>query len=104
MAAGAGAALVGINSRDLDTFGTDLSVVGRLTPRLLPGQTAVAESGIRSAADLARLRAAGVHNFLIGETLMASPNPGAALDRLLTELADLSRPLAASAQSGAQIR
>jgi indole-3-glycerol phosphate synthase len=100
----AGACLVGINSRDLDTFRTDLAVVERLATRLAPGQTGVAESGIRTAGDLARLRAAGIHNFLVGETLMTAPDPGTALGRLLMEFADLSQPCLAPAQSGARIR
>ena len=104
LAAEAGAVLVGINSRDLDTFRTDLAVVERLAARLAPGQTAVAESGIRSVADLVRLRAAGIHNFLIGEQLMASPDPGAALGRLLSDFARFSGHLAEPAPSGNRIR
>ncbi len=104
LAAEADATLVGINCRDLDTFRTDLSVVERLAPRLGTEQVAVAESGIRTAEDLARLQAAGIHNFLIGETLMASPDPGAALGRLLSEFASLPRHPATPAQSGAGVR
>jgi indole-3-glycerol phosphate synthase len=104
LAAEAGAMLVGINSRDLDTFHTDLAVVERLALRLGPGQTAVAESGIRTAADLVRLKEVGIHNFLIGETLMASPDPGAALGRLLSDFARLSGHLEAPALSEIRIR
>jgi indole-3-glycerol phosphate synthase len=89
-AAGAAAAdLVGINSRDLDTFQTDLAIAGRLAPLLPAGVVAVAESGIRTAADMVRLRAAGIHAFLIGETLMSAPDPGAALRELLQDLTEL---------------
>ena len=100
LAAEADATLVGINSRDLDTFRTDLAVAERLAPRMPPGMTAVAESGIRSAADLVRLRAAGIHNFLIGETLMAAPDPGEALGRLLADFGKLSQPPAQLVHSG----
>jgi indole-3-glycerol phosphate synthase len=78
-----GATLVGINNRDLRTFVTRLEVAETLAP-LAPRQiTVVAESGLKTAADLERLEASGVRAFLIGETLMAAPNPAAALGALL---------------------
>ena len=82
-AAGCGATLVGINNRDLRTFVTRLEVAETLAPLAPRQMTVVAESGLKTAADLERLEAAGVRAFLIGETLMAAPNPAAALGALL---------------------
>jgi indole-3-glycerol phosphate synthase len=79
----AGASLIGINNRDLRTFVTSLEVTRRLAPLAPSGTLLVAESGIKSRDDIASLRAAGVTGFLIGEHLMASPDPGAALASLL---------------------
>jgi indole-3-glycerol phosphate synthase len=74
----AGATLVGVNNRDLDTFTTDLDLSLRLAP-LVPGHvTYVAESGIRTAADVDRLGAGGVDAVLVGESLMRQPDVGAA--------------------------
>jgi indole-3-glycerol phosphate synthase len=73
------ARLIGVNARDLDTLAVDLSVVEHLAP-LCPGDRAcVAESGIRGPEDLKRLRDAGARGFLVGESLMRSPAPGALL-------------------------
>jgi indole-3-glycerol phosphate synthase len=66
----AGATLVGVNNRDLDTFVTDLDLSLRLAPRVPPRITYVAESGIRTADDVDRLGAAGVDAILVGESLM----------------------------------
>ena len=66
----AGATLVGVNNRDLDTFVTDLELSIRLAPRVPAAVTYVAESGIRTAADVDRLGAAGVDAVLVGESLM----------------------------------
>jgi indole-3-glycerol phosphate synthase len=66
----AGATLVGVNNRDLDTFVTDLDLSLRLAPRVPAALTYVAESGIRTAADVDRLGAAGVDAILVGESLM----------------------------------
>jgi indole-3-glycerol phosphate synthase len=83
-ATGCGASLIGINNRDLRTFVTRLEVAESLA-RLAPaGAKIVAESGLKTAADLERLEAAGVRAFLIGETLMAAPDPEAALRALST--------------------
>jgi len=81
----AGCELIGANSRDLKTFKVDLATAFRIADMLPHGVTAVAESGIESGADIARLRAAGYDAFLIGETLMRAPSPGAALDSLLVQ-------------------
>ncbi len=63
----AGAVIIGINNRDLRTFQVDLSVSERLVTQIPPGVRVVAESGVRSQADLDRLRRAGLRNFLVGE-------------------------------------
>ncbi|MGH8481836.1 MAG: indole-3-glycerol phosphate synthase TrpC, partial [Nevskiaceae bacterium] len=75
--------LLGINNRDLRTFVTRLEVTLELLPHLPAGIEVVTESGIGTAADVARLRAAGVHRFLVGESLMRAESPGAALKALL---------------------
>jgi indole-3-glycerol phosphate synthase len=73
------APLLGINNRDLASFRVSLETTERLVP-LAPRDTPlVAESGIRSAADLRRMAAAGVHAVLVGEALMEQPDPGALL-------------------------
>ena len=74
----AGASLVGVNNRDLDTFVTDLELAVRLAPRVPPGVTYVAESGIRTAGDVDRFGAAGVDAILVGESLMRRPDGAAA--------------------------
>jgi indole-3-glycerol phosphate synthase len=72
----AGAKLIGINNRDLETFQTDIKTAIRLAPRLAGDQVGVAESGIRDREDISRIRAAGIFNFLIGESLMRADKPG----------------------------
>ncbi|MFZ0957705.1 MAG: indole-3-glycerol phosphate synthase TrpC, partial [Candidatus Sulfotelmatobacter sp.] len=66
----AGCDLIGVNSRDLRTFKVDLETALRLGEKIPPHVVRVAESGIHSGADVARLRAAGYHAFLVGESLM----------------------------------
>lgn len=78
----AGADLVGVNNRDLRSFETDLGVTERLAPRMPAGVVRVAESGIFTAADVARLERAGAHAVLVGESLMRERDVGAALRRL----------------------
>ncbi len=79
----AGATLIGVNNRDLRTFQTDLEHTLRLRERIPDECVLVSESGIRSHADVERLAAAGVDAILVGESLMASPDIGAAVDALL---------------------
>jgi len=79
----AGAQLVGINNRDLRTFETDLDHTLRLRRQIPDDRVVVAESGIRTRQDVQRLEAAGVDAMLVGETLMASSDIGAAVDELL---------------------
>ena len=76
------APLLGINNRDLRTFGTSLDTTLRLRERAGAGRILVSESGIRTRADVARLRAAGVHGFLVGEAFMRAADPGRELARL----------------------
>lgn len=75
--------LVGINNRDLRTFEVDLERSADRVGRLPASALKVAESGIRSGADVARLRRAGFDAFLIGERLVLSGDPAAALAELL---------------------
>jgi indole-3-glycerol phosphate synthase len=83
----AGSRLVGVNSRDLRTLAVSLDTALVLAPVIPDDVVAVAESGIRSGADVRRLREAGFDAFLVGEHLMAAPAPGEALSRLLEEAA-----------------
>lgn len=78
----AGAHCVGVNNRDLRTFEVSLERGLELGARLPPRTLAVAESGLRSGADLARFSAAGYQAFLIGEPFMQALEPGMALARL----------------------
>lgn len=77
--------LVGINNRDLRTFEVDLERSADRVGRLPSSALKVAESGIHSAADVAKLREAGFDAFLIGERLVLSGDPGGALAELLGE-------------------
>ena len=79
-----GADAIGVNNRDLKTFAVNLETSLTLVERIPRGVVRVAESGIATSEDLARLRAAGFDAFLIGESLMRQPDPGAALKALLT--------------------
>ena len=79
----AGATLIGINNRDLHSFHTDLEHTLRLRERIPDVCVLVSESGIRTRADVERLASAGVDAILVGETLMASQDIGAAVDALL---------------------
>ena len=80
----AGCDLIGVNARDLRTFQVDLETPFRLAEKFPANVVRVAESGIQSPADIARLRAAGYQAFLIGESLMRAQHPGKALGELLT--------------------
>ena len=79
----AGAAVLGVNHRDLTTFTVDVGLTERLRPRVPADVVYVAESGIHSAADAARMRAAGADAILVGEALMRAPDPAAKLRELV---------------------
>jgi indole-3-glycerol phosphate synthase len=81
----AGCDLIGINSRNLRTFEVNLETAFRLVEKMPATCVRVAESGIQSGADLARLRSAGYEAFLIGESLMKAERPGEALAKLIEE-------------------
>jgi indole-3-glycerol phosphate synthase len=81
----AGCDLIGINSRNLHTFEVNLETAFRLVEKMPATCVRVAESGIQSGADLARLRSAGYEAFLIGESLMKAERPGEALKKLKEE-------------------
>lgn len=81
----AGCDLIGINSRDLRTFEVRLDTAFALADKIPAGCLRVAESGIHSGSDLARLRAAGYDAFLIGESLMKEAHSGKALTELLED-------------------
>ena len=75
--------IIGINNRDLKTFNVDLNTALRLAAEIPAGKVKVAESGIHTAADVERLRAAGFDAMLVGESLMKAPRPGEALKALM---------------------
>jgi len=77
-AAALGARLIGINNRDLTTLQVDIRRTFELLPGVPDGATVVAESGLRTAADLSELEDAGVDAVLIGEALMRSADIEAA--------------------------
>ncbi|OIQ88833.1 indole-3-glycerol phosphate synthase [mine drainage metagenome] len=74
--------LIGINNRDLRSFETRLETTLELLDAIPAGRVVVTESGILAAADVARMRAAGVHAFLVGEAFMRAADPGVALQQL----------------------
>ncbi len=74
--------LLGINNRNLRNFETRLETTLELLASIPPGKTVVTESGILAQADVARMRARSVNAFLVGETFMRAPDPGAQLARL----------------------
>jgi indole-3-glycerol phosphate synthase len=83
MAMGAGAEIIGINNRDLNTFSTDLKTTLDLVPVVRGDHIVVRESGIKTREDIETLMAAGIHAFLVGETLMRADDMGAKLKELL---------------------
>ena len=74
-----GADIIGVNCRDLSNFTVDVSISERLLKAIPDGIVKVAESGIKTNADIARLRAAGANAFLIGTALMKANDPKRAL-------------------------
>ena len=80
--AACGARLVGINNRNLSSFETDIAIAMDLVSRLSPDQVPVAASGISGPEDIRRNLATGIFNFLVGESIVRSPEP----DRFIAEL------------------
>src|SRR3954468_21539369 len=83
-AAGLKTPLIGINNRNLRTFETRLDTTLALLPHVPRGRIVVTESGILAAADVQRMRAAGIETFLVGEAFMRAADPGKALRELFT--------------------
>ncbi len=80
---GAGAEIVGINNRDLNTFKTDIATTEELVKEIPDGKVIVSESGINTAEDIRRLTDSGADAFLIGEALMREADIGKKLAGLL---------------------
>lgn len=89
-ALGAGAEIIGVNSRDLDTFSLDVAGAWELLARVPADRVAVAESGMRTADDVERAAAAGADAVLVGTALSAAPDP-AGLLRQLSQVARRGR-------------
>ncbi|MDH7479574.1 MAG: indole-3-glycerol phosphate synthase TrpC [Syntrophomonadaceae bacterium] len=83
LAVKAGARIIGVNCRDLDTLEVRPELHTRLRPLLPPGVLTVAESGIKSREQVRRLEMLGYHAFLVGESLAGSPDPARRLRELL---------------------
>jgi len=80
----AGARIIGVNNRNLRTLQVDVHASETLIAKLPAAVIGVSESGLKTAADLTRLKALGYRAFLIGERFMTAADPGAALAELLT--------------------
>ena len=74
--------MLGINNRNLHDFSVDLGTTHRLLDQIPSDTLVVTESGISAQSDVAEMRAAGIHAFLVGEAFMREPSPGAALSAL----------------------
>jgi len=74
--------LIGINNRNLRTFGVSLHTTIELLPHIPADRVVVTESGILAQRDVAQMRRHGVNAFLVGEAFMRAPDPGAALQAL----------------------
>jgi indole-3-glycerol phosphate synthase len=83
----AGAAIVGVNNRNLKTLAVSVETSYRVAPIIATARVRVAESGLRSGQDLAQLHAAGYGAFLIGERFMTEVAPGEALARVIADAA-----------------
>jgi len=83
-ALGAGATLIGVNQRDLQTFEVDAERALRVAKEIPPGLVRVAESGIQGPEQAVRLFEAGYHAVLVGESLVTSPDPAGAVNALVS--------------------
>jgi indole-3-glycerol phosphate synthase len=88
----AGARIVGVNNRNLRTLAVDVHASELLIEHIPKDVVAVSESGLRTPADLLRLRALGYHAFLVGERFMTAEDPGAELRGLLAGCTDTTDP------------
>ena len=79
----AGARIIGVNNRNLQTFSTSLDVTVELLQVIPADVQVVSESGIRTSSEVDRLGAAGVHGILVGETLLRAQDPGHAASELV---------------------
>ncbi len=77
-----GARIIGVNNRDLSTFGTDLATAERIAPVIAGAAVKVGESGIHTGRDAARMATAGYDAVLVGESLVRSPDPSALIREL----------------------
>ncbi|UOE45193.1 indole-3-glycerol phosphate synthase TrpC [Agromyces larvae] len=84
-AADLGAKLIGVNARDLTTFELDADLFGRLAERIPADAVRVAESAVKTAADVAHYRAAGADVVLVGEALVTDGDPESTLRRFLED-------------------
>jgi indole-3-glycerol phosphate synthase len=99
-AASLGATIIGINNRDLSNFTVDLGTTERIRPLLPATATIVAESGILTREDIARVQAAGAHAALVGEALVTAPDPASKVRELLGRSSPANGEQAAAAQRG----
>ena len=81
--------LVGINSRDLKSFNTDLEVAKKLANQLPAGVPKIAESGLKTPEDVVAMKNAGFDGFLIGTSFMKSSEPGKACQRFSQQVKNL---------------
>ena len=81
----AGASIIGVNNRNLKTLAVSIETAHRVAPIIAAARVRVAESGLRSGADLAALHAAGYGAFLIGERFMTEAYPGEALAAVMRD-------------------
>lgn len=76
--------LLGINNRNLRTFDVSLDTTLQLLPQISKDKLVITESGIFTREDVATMRAANVHSFLVGEAFMRAQDPGQELSKLFT--------------------
>ena len=84
----AGARIIGVNNRDLQTFRTSLETSERLIAEAARDRIMISESGLQDPNSLRHLRALGFRGFLIGEALMRAPDPEAALRDFIARAED----------------
>ncbi len=75
--------MIGINNRNLRSFDTNIETAMSMVSALAPSQIPVAASGIQKPEDIERNLQSGIHNFLIGESLVKAPDPTMFIQSLL---------------------